>query len=353
MLEKYYNIHDIVKFKIVSKSFFKWKFDNIFGAFENFETTKIEHVDFIVYLGKFEPSNQDCYILEGNYYVKDDYFYCKKDSYKFTKWEFEISGFENGNTIARISSNFLGYMWMSGFIIEFLIHFKMNEKNYPIVHASCVSDDVRGYLFSGRGGCGKTTIALNFLERGYKMLGDNFVILHDGKILSYFSPLNIFTYNLAPIIHKNLNIKMKLISNFKELLYKLTFNYIKIFTKINPKEIFHDLIVDSVKLNAIFILVPREKLEVEKIDKNELLDHLLMNQELDTLLFLQYISEYSYIFPKSKLSSHWSRYKKNLERNIPDNINIFKIEVPQKYSYNIFNEIIDVIENEKRSNTKI
>jgi len=346
--EKYYNIHDVVKFKIVTKEF-EWKFNNIYRAYKNFETTKTDELDFIVYIGKFTPSNQGCHILEDKYYIKEDYLYCKKDSYKFTSWEFEMSGFESKYTVIRISSNTLGYMWMSGFIIEFMIHYKMNEKGYSIVHASGVSRNNRGFIFSARGGGGKTTIALNLLERGFKMLGDNFVILHGEEVLNYISPLNIFTYNLAPIIRKNFGIKNKTILMLKEVIYRVTGGYIKIFTKLNPKEIFPELTIDKTKLDMVFLIVTREEVEriqVKKIGKTELLNHLIMNQMLDTLLFLPYILEYSYMFPNSKLAGHWVRYRKNLEKNLPNSMPIYRIEVPQKYKTDVFERILEVIADE-------
>ena len=343
MAERYYNIHDIVKFKIVNTNHFKWRFSNIYVAYKNFETERMDNLDFIVYLGKFTPSHQNCYIINNKYYVKKDYFYCKRDSYKFGKWEFEMSGFENGITTVRVSSNFIGYMFMSGFIIEFLIQYKLNEKGYPIVHASCVSRNNRGFLFSARSGGGKTTIAMNLVEKGFNILGDNFVILHQGDVLSYFSLLNIFTYNLAPIVKRNFGTKNKVILGLKELFYKATLGYIKIFTKVNPKEIFPELTVEETKLNTVFLLLPGRGMKIEKISKGELINHLVMNQKLDTLSFLEYISEYSYVLPESKLATHWKRYEENLKANLPDNIPFYKVEVPQKYDKKVFEKILEVI----------
>ena len=343
LTEKSYNIHDIVTFKIVNTNPFKWQFSNIYGAYKNFEVEEIDNLDFVVYLGKFIPSNQDCYIINNKYYVKKDYFYCERDAYKFGKWEFEMSGFEDGITTARISSNLIGYMFMSGFIIEFLIQYKLNEKGYPIVHASCVSRDDHGFLFSARSGGGKTTIGMNLVERGFNILGDNFVILHRGDVLSYFSSLNIFTYNLAPIVKKNFGTKNKVILGLKELFYEATRGHIKIFTKINPKEIFPELTVEETKLNAVFLLLPGRGMKIEKISKGELINHLVMNQQLDTLSFLEYISEYSYVLPECKLATHWKRYEENLKANLPDNIPFYKVEVPQKYDSEVFEKIWEMI----------
>lgn len=344
MFEKYYSIHNIIKFKISTDKKFKWNLKNIYGSFQNFEIDKADKVDFEVYLGKFKPSNNNCCILENKYYIKEGYFYCKKDMYKFTKWEFEMDNLDEENTIVNISSNFFGYLWMAGFIIEFLIHYKMNQKGYPLIHASALSQNNKGYIFSARGGGGKTTISMNLLNDGFKILGDNFVIINKGRILSYFSPLNIFTYNLAPIIKSNLTLKNKINLNIKKVIYKLTFGFIKIFTKINPKEILTDSIEDNSSIHKIFVLLPKEVLKLRKLTKEELCDFLLLNQMLDTLLFLPYITEYAYIYPNSKLANHWKLYKSNLIKNIPDNIEFTEIEVPLRYNKSNFNDICNYLD---------
>lgn len=346
MKEKYYNIHNIVKFKIAAPtSILKFKFDNIYGCYENFESPENHDLDFMIILGDFNPSNQNCSILEDKYYISQDYIYCKRDSYKFTKWEFEISGLETKCTIVHISSNFWGYMWMSGFIIEFLIHFKMNQKGYPIIHASCVSLEDKGFLFSTRGGGGKTTIAMHLLEKGFKLLGDNFIIIGEDNALCYLSPLNIFTYNLTPIVKKSLGFNNKVVLSLKNVFYNMTGGYIKIFTKMNPKKAFPHQVDESTNVSALFFITPRESLRIEKIDKIELCNFLVTNQQLDTLFFLEYISNYSYIYPNSKLSQHWLIYKKNLIKNLPNRQIYYKIEVPQKYDSLVLEEIVNFILN--------
>lgn len=344
MLEKCYNIHNILKFKIISNKRFKFNLKNIYGSFENFETKEIDKADFEVYLGDFEPANHECHILENKYYIKNDYFYCKKDMYKFTNWEFEMDGIDSETTVIKISSNFFGYLWMAGFIIEFFIHYKMNLKNHPIIHASALSNDNKGYIFSARGGGGKTTISMNLLEKGFEILGDNFVIIKNGQVLSYFSPLNIFTYNLSPIIKANLTLKNKMSLNIKNIIYKLSFGFIKIFTKINPRDILSDSISDISSIEKIFVLLPKEQLTFRKISKEELCEYLLLNQMLDTLLFLPYITEYAYLYPNSNLANHWKLYKKNLIKNIPNNIEFSEIEVPLKYDSNNFLEIVNYLD---------
>lgn len=346
MIEKYYNIHNIVKFKIVDKNnFFNRLFSDVFVQYKNFESEEIDKPDITIYLGNFTSSNQDCCILDDKYYVREDYLYCKGDSYKLAKWEFEISGFESGNMIACISNNSIGSMFISGNIIDFLIHYKMNEKGYPMVHASCVSKNTHAQLFSARSGGGKTTIALNLLDNGFDFLGDNFITLHENNVLSFLSPLNIFTYNLTPIIKGNFGVKSRIVLSFKNLLYKVTMGYVKIFTKINVKDIFMEKIIDKSQLEAMFIIIPKEKFQIGRIGKDELIEHLVMNQKLDSPYFLKYILEYSYMFPESKLANHWNRYKDILGRNLSDDILFYKVEVPQRYDREVFGKILEVIEN--------
>ncbi len=343
--EKSYNIHNIVTFKIIKKTnFLDDFFSNIDIEYKNFESEGLRTPDFTIYLGDFKPSNRDCYILDDTYYIKEDYLYCK-DSYKLAKWKFEMSGFEEEDMIVHISNNLIGSMFISP-LIDFLLSFKMNERGYPLVHSSCVSKNNHAYLFPARSGGGKTVTSLYLVERGFDFLGDNFVILDEGNVLNFLSPLNIFTYNMAPIIENNLKLKTKMTFGLKHLLYKITFGYAKIFSKIDVRELFPDLIVDKSKLDSIFLLLPKEDFSMEKISKEELINHLVMNQKLDSLSFLKYMLEYSYMFPDSKLATHWHRYKKNLRKNISGDILIYKIEVSQKYDANTFERIYGVIQNE-------
>ena len=343
--EKYYNIHDIVTFKIVKETnILDGLLSNINIEYKNFESEKLSNPDFTIYVGHFTPSNRDCYILDDTYYIKEDYLYCK-DSYKLAKWELKMSEFEEGDMIVHISNNLIGSMFISP-LIDFLISFKINERGYPLVHGSCVSKNCHAYLFPARSGGGKTVTSLYLTEKGFDFLGDNFVVLDKGNVLSFLSPLNIFTYNLAPIIKNNVEFKTKGILGLKHLLYKMTMGYAKIFTKINVKDVFQNSIIDKSKLDSIFLLLPKEEFCIEKMDKEELINHLVMNQKLDSLSFFKYMLEYSYMFPDSNMATHWYRYKENLRKNLGGKIPIYKIEVPQRYDAKVFERIYEVIKDE-------
>ena len=69
-----------------------------------------------------------------------------------------------------------------------MINYKINEKGFSVVHASCISGNAGTFLFAGRSGVGKTLIALFFIEQGFNFIGDNYIILKNGCAYSYFSP---------------------------------------------------------------------------------------------------------------------------------------------------------------------
>ena len=343
--EKSYNIHGLVRFKIINRSnFLNGIFNTVNLEYKNFESEAINDPDFTIYLGDFHPANQECGILDNEYYVKEDYFFCE-DSYKTAKWKLEMSGFGSGDMKVRISTNPFASMIISGFIIDSLIIFKMNEKGYPIVHGSCVSKDNKAYLFTAQGGGGKTSTALYAVEKGFNFLGDNFIILDKGYALSFLSPLNIFSFNLVPIVKRNMGIKNKAEFYFKDLFYKVA--GLRIVTKINVKETFPDSLNNNSKLESVFLLMPKEKFDIVEIGKEELIRYMVANMKLDSFPFVKYMMEYSYMFPESRMATHWDRYEENLGRNLSKDIPIYKVEVPQRYDMKTFENIFNVMERIK------
>jgi hypothetical protein len=348
---KYYNIHNIITFKIINNTnFIHKKFSNLEIQYQNFECKKkIEKTDFTVIIGEFKTDTNNCIILDDNFYVKENYIYCKQDSYKIAKWRFEITGFEKKETIIKISCNTIGEIFIGAYLIDFIIQFKLAEKGYLIIHASCVNKNNKGYIFSGRGGGGKTTIALKMIEQGFNFLGDNFIIIHDGIAFSFLSQLNIFTYNLTRNMKKRLNFKEKTKLKLKNIIYKFTLGYAKIFSQFNPKSIFTNSIIDQSKIDKIFLLLPKKLINIKSIKKEELIQHIIFNQKLDFLFFDKYITEYSNVFPNSNFSLYWKIYKDELEKQITNDIIIYKMEIPKKIDEKIINYINEVISSDKNN----
>lgn len=339
-MERYYSIHDIVTFKVVGRVSRRMAME-----YQNLESEGVDHPDFTVYLGNFTAAREDCQLLDSKYFVKYDYFYCE-DSYKIGRWKLEVSGFESRNIIVRLRTNIVGSiaadMFICAYIIDPLIRFVMNQKGYSAVHAAAVSKDGQAYLFPGQSGVGKTTTITYFTQEGFDFLGDDFVILHNGHVFSWLTPLNIFAYNLSPIIKTNMGASDRVIIELKNVFYQATFGYIKIFSKLNPRDAFPT--GGESELGATFFLVQGEKFDLSKMDRAELIEHLFINYEMESFPSYRYMLEYTYAFPDSNIAAYWESYKANLKQNLPDNLPVYRVEVPKKYTRETFENILKAVD---------
>ena len=72
-----------------------------------------------------------------------------------------------------------------------ILYYLTLAKGAIMMHASAVNTDGRGWIFSGRSGKGKTTIAKIFDSCGYEVIHDDRVILakNDGQWIAYSTPV--------------------------------------------------------------------------------------------------------------------------------------------------------------------
>jgi hypothetical protein len=341
-MEKYYNIHDVVNFKVVNNAGLLNKILPFWDIeLRDFESRLYAEPDFTVHLGEFSSPNIDCLIMDDKFYMKEDYLYCS-DSYKYAKWKLMMSGFEGGSTKVNVSANPFAWMIIPDLIVNPLIWFKLTEKGYAIVHGSGVVKDDRAYVFTGRGAAGKSTIALNLVERGFKLLGDHFVVLGNKAVLSFLPPLHIADFNLRPIVRRRMKARHKIFFRLDQLSKRVT--GLQVGTKISPKTLLPDLTADKAKLHSVILLLPREKFKVEKIHKEELIAHIISNQKLESLPFIKYMMEYSYLFPQSNMANHWTRYEQNLSQALAGAAALYRVEVPLKYDNGTLESILQMVD---------
>ncbi len=347
MISRNYSIHDIVRFKIIDHCPFNCGLiDKTKVEFENFETSEEDSVDFSVEIGSFSRSEKECFILDDRYFVDNGYFYCK-DKYKCARWALEIQDIENKPRI-RISTNYAGYYIAPFVIIDFFILYTFLKKGRILIHASGVEKDGRCLLFSARGGGGKTTMALSLVDKGYKYLGDNFVLMDKEKVRSFISPLNIFSYNRLDIVERNLSKKQRISMEVKKLIYKITGGYIKIFEKINPSALFPEQIINESNASRICILEPNsnannKEVVIRDIDTKTLIKRLRYNMEMDSQLFCKYLHSYAYVNPNSFWADFWENYEKILTENLPKNISACVVQVPIRYNPEFISRLVDAI----------
>lgn len=343
---KYFSVHGILNFMVCDKTNFKI-IDTFYSHYENFKIkNKPKKIHLIFNLGHFKPDIEGKYeVGYGKYYVDENYFYVKKESYKGANWSFEIKGINEEVTEVNIDFNHSGRIFITGNVIDFIIHLKLLNKSCPIIHASAISKDNSGIVFSGRGGSGKTSIAFEFLNNGYDFLADNYIILNNGGIFNFPTSLSLFTYNMNNMVFNRLKLMEKISINLKNLLYKLSGGYAKFFTKVNPKRILNRVIPSS-RLNSVFLIQPvenkRSLFSIKEIERKTAIKKVLYNQMMEFTFFNQYIDIYSFFYPDYQLSKHWEMYKNSVNENLPQNIKFYEIST----SFNFNGEkIVDKIKD--------
>lgn len=343
-LIKNFNIHDRVKFRIISS-----ERDNIQYTYFlpddycYYETEYIDKPDFIVRIGSFIPENSDCVILDNKFFIKNNYLYCW-EKYKSAKWSFEVSGLDTDQMTAKISYNLPGSLLIADFVINFLINLILTRKGVSIIHGSAILKSGEVSVFSAQGGSGKTSTAINAIGNNYQFLGDDSILIHESVVYNYIRPLNIFSFNYLPLVRNNMPIKKQMELHFKSLL-----QYVKItlVTKVDPRQLFPKSIGNSGQLKNLFVLIPTAEWSNESIAKTKAVKFILNNQKLDSIPYVKYIEMYGYLYPDSKIALYWTEFTRNLELNLPENgVRFYRSFLPFNYTTEVFNNLIGVIENE-------
>ena len=351
MAETYYNIHGVVRFKIIDKQ--KSLVDRIIGdpfqEYENYLSEDIlddTDIDFIVNIVDRIERRDNTYILDDKYYIDEGYT-CTKDFYKIAKWEIEVIR-SGEKLIVNIVPNIAARLFISGFFIDFMIQYVLTQKGYSIVHSSAVSKNGQSYLFSGRGGSGKTSIAIRLISsnRDFKFMGDDFIIIKDGQSIPYFTPLNLFSYNVSPFLAGKFRINQKFTFSLKKLLYRLTLGYAKFFTKLNPMDNFSELLSIDAEISKIFVIIPTNQSDpveakITRISKSEAIEYLTNNLKMDSRYVPKYFIQYGFLFPNDVFSKFWRDYKDNLTSNLPAEVNYYSVELPMSLSWT---QLIDQME---------
>jgi hypothetical protein len=347
MTTKSYSVDGIVNFQIKnSNGSIKKYFDTTKIQLDNFSSDGNSEYDFTVQMGPFVRKDRVCNVLDDNFHIAENYIYYQ-DKRKLAKWNVQIDNLETSPEV-MISTNLVGNITAPLNIIEFLIQYCLIRKNVSIIHSSGICKNGKCVLFPARSGAGKTTLALSLLDRGFSYLGDNYIILDKGTARKYISPLNIFSYNRLPIVERNLNSKQRLLMFSKKNFYTITGGYFKLFEKINPKNLFGDLIVEKCPLSGILLLeVDSDSTEGEftlkEVKRQALIKKLRYNMELDLLVFNKCIYSYGYMYPNSTLSKFWTLYEDILERNIPQDVKAFSIKAPVKWTENKVDKVLELI----------
>lgn len=326
-----YSLHNFLSVRVCTHaSFSKNYFDNIYIQLENFLAQETSIPDLSIHIGPFVPDIDNAQIFDDKYWIKNNSIYFKSER-KFSKWALEVK-IDKGRVDCKIDTNLFGAVTKPHFFAEFFIQYLLLEKGVSVIHAAALEKGSNVLIIPGSSGGGKTTICMSLVEDGYTFLGDNYVIIFDGMAYSYTSPLNIFSYNLVPVIRKNLKASQLLDLYARFLLYKLTGGYIKIFKKINPVNILNN-VGEKGSIKKIAFLTPNnnDAIAIREIDKNIALKRLNNNMKLEWYDNFNMMDSALY-GNCNFFYNYWTNSYKVLEKNLVDYTDYHEILVPEKYS---------------------
>ncbi len=338
----YYNFHDLLKVRIIIHEP-GWFDSYLEKTFHHYEVDRLNQIELSIEIGPFSPELKDCAIVDGKYFIRKDYIFYKS-SYKMAWWETEIEGIEKELTKVRIKCNNLGRMVIPGETIYNLIRFKLGQKGYPLLHGSAVGKDGVAYVFSARGGTGKTISTLNFVRRGFDFFSDDSVILEDHEVFGFIVPFNLrFTYDIETLLGIKFSYKIKRDLFLKRLIYFLTLGHISLFTTLEAREVFSHQIKNHAPLKKVFILFQGPTFNIEKNFPLEwgVVD-LLINMQFECPELIRTLLAYSYCFPQNPLTDFWEKIARQI-KNAMNGVELYRISIPIFYSQEVFNLIYNEV----------
>lgn len=335
-----YNIHDLLKIKIIGSTEFNSR-DKLKYSF--FETPdEVNNPDIILNIGKFKPSNNRSEVIAHKFHIGDGYFHCNNKGRR-AKWELEIFGFGKENTVINFygkGQKITDILFPSFLAQEFLIpiiEHKLAKKGHFLIHSGAVSKDNKAFIFSGRPGAYKTSLIMDLIRRrNFCYLSDDRVIIDKDGILCF--PISSFLFefmlNNMPTENRTLSDNIKL---FRNIIFNIDSN------KLN--------ITRSAKLGSIFFVskTNKENLSGNKIDLKVGIFKLCKNNEAEYIssspatpysLFYKYVLIYSLIYPHNDMIN----YQKLLSDNLGEIFKrtpMYEIELPNKYNLKTFNKICE------------
>ncbi len=172
----------------------------------------------------------------------------------------QVEIFFKRHWIDRLYMNAIG-VFVQAQVLEPIMYLKLLEQNVLFMHAGGVCKDGKGYLLPAYGGTGKTTFSIALTNHGFKLLGDDLLLVDINKKLvhPYPRPLHLFTYNIRNLNGAHVPFRYSVFIYSKNvlrwLLEKILHTEFLISTRVHIDEIFPgDMIGETVPYAGVFFL---------------------------------------------------------------------------------------------------
>jgi hypothetical protein len=296
----YYNLHNLIKIRISGLSRFALKDLNC--KWHHFEVPSQVNSDIVVEIAPFEPNLEGATVIDQNYFCFPNKIYFT-DSDKGLEWQTEISGIEEGPVQIRFWASpknrmklpwaFFPEMVLHLYVLQPLIEKILLSRGALLLHAGGVTKDGRATLFIGRGQTYKTTLTLRMLKQGFELLGDDFVLIKDKKVLSFPTSPRFLEFTRTQLKDERLNAW----DNCRLASYLI-------------RQKAHQLpIANSAELSQAFLLISQDTDSCRNIlekNRESFYDRILTNQLLESTSYVsyryrigQFLEAYDLAFPKA------------------------------------------------------
>ncbi len=350
MYTKNYNIHNILKVQVKTTGSSLLKGLNFpLSFFETNET--VENPEIVLNIGKFTPSNANCFLVDHKYHIKENYIYCEEYGDK-AKWKVEIIGFESSPTIINFDMNLkMKYRYLAPDIVPQdlillpIIEFCLGRKGFLFAHAGGIVKNNSALIFLGRPGSLKTTAIMESSKKKIKILGDDHLIMDLNSKKAY-------SFQLYPIIFEYITntYKDENLTFYQSLLVKT-----KLYNEYASKSEFWQ--IEPVEIGSLYLFSRRNsnhnQLVVKEIDLDLAKNKIIHNNKAEIYTstipqitkrrtFNEYLIAYSFVFPNSKITTYWDELELKLG-NMLKNILIYEVEVPSQPGQSLLTEFEKIL----------
>jgi len=300
----------------------------------------IDPVDIDIQIGPFElQPPPEARRVDRRFTVAPDYLGCD-DTYKVLGWRLELQGWESARTRLRIQPSLLGTAAIGSRIIDCVVRYELCRRTAPAVHSCGIVRNGRAFLLSGRSGVGKSTLAMRLLDRGATLLGDNWIIVNRGLARSFHLPINIYHYNVAPMLRQRLPSRCRADMRWKRLVCAVSAGYLKKSTPVVLREVLPELVAEEAPLHTVFLLSQGPRFRVSQSSREDAIARLVANDMMDREAFYRYMQAYATVFPRGLVAGHWERLREALDKAMPADTRFLDIVVERR----IGPEIVDQVE---------